>query len=271
MTDYPPPVADLLTIGKPNPRNNWPDYLARGFGPEHVPDLLRMVGDEELPRIDPSQSPAGWAPVHAWRVLGQLRAAEAVAGLLQLSDHLLESYSDWTLSELPAVFGLIGPDSLPALEAYLADPARKSMLRWNASDSIQMIAQKAPETRTVCVEILCRQLEKSADNDEEVSTGIISALLDLKAEEAIAVIERAYATGNVDEFFVGDLDFVREELGRPSKKPKQVAPPAPPKPAPAPHAPPAASSALPPALSPRARAERRRQAKKVNKGKRKKK
>src|SRR4051812_25033343 len=99
MADYSPPVSALLTLGQADPNKTWPNYLTKGFGPEHVPALLRMIGDEELDRTD-QQAPAGWAPVHAWRVLGQLRAIEAAGPLLDLFAYLVEHYEDWPVEEL---------------------------------------------------------------------------------------------------------------------------------------------------------------------------
>src|SRR5205814_135203 len=67
MADYSPPVDRLLKIGECK-LQDWPDYLAFGLGPEHVPDLIRMVEDEELNEA-PSESLRVWAPIHAWRAL----------------------------------------------------------------------------------------------------------------------------------------------------------------------------------------------------------
>src|SRR6516225_2960194 len=102
---YPPPVAALIGIGdslEPKPpeplapessleemmaeieaRQNskdeptpfqsarWPDYRQFGLGPEHVPALLAMVKDDTLLDAD-VDDPESWAPIHAWRALGQL-------------------------------------------------------------------------------------------------------------------------------------------------------------------------------------------------------
>ena len=54
-----------------------------GFSREHVPELLRMACDPELNEAD-SDDPRVYAPLHAWRVLGQLRAPEAAAPLADL-------------------------------------------------------------------------------------------------------------------------------------------------------------------------------------------
>jgi len=54
-----------------------------GLGPQHVPDLIRMALDDELYWAD-SDSLEVWAPIHAWRALGQLRAEAAVQPLTRL-------------------------------------------------------------------------------------------------------------------------------------------------------------------------------------------
>jgi len=42
--------TDTLKKHDPYPLQSlsWPDYRAGGIGPEHIPDLLRMVRDEDL-------------------------------------------------------------------------------------------------------------------------------------------------------------------------------------------------------------------------------
>ncbi len=61
---YPAPLDQLLTYGDPRKFREWPDYLALGFTPEHIPDLIRMAADPDLMRAD-SESLEVWAPVHA--------------------------------------------------------------------------------------------------------------------------------------------------------------------------------------------------------------
>src|SRR6266851_6658308 len=122
MTDtrYASPVDQLLTIGEADllAIKEWPDYLALGIGPEHIPDLLRMANDEELNNAE-SDSVEVWAPVHAVRVLGQLRDESTIEPLLKL----LTVYEDegWVHEEMPGIFELIGPAAIPGLSAYLAD------------------------------------------------------------------------------------------------------------------------------------------------------
>jgi len=98
-----------------------PDQLRReitALGSAAVSPLLEVLQDEALAQLG---SPGdGWAPVHAARLLGGLRAAEAVEPMLRvLAD------SDWgdvlhdqVIQSLPSI-GLSLVE--PALQAYVAD------------------------------------------------------------------------------------------------------------------------------------------------------
>src|SRR5688500_14994100 len=107
---YLPPVDRLLTLGaEPVRRRTWPDYRNLGLEERHVPALIRMATDPVL-YAGAERDPARWAPVHAWRALGQLRATAAAEPLLALLER--ESEGLWVYDEVPAVLGMIGPVSL---------------------------------------------------------------------------------------------------------------------------------------------------------------
>ena len=232
-TTYPSPVDKLLTIGEPDPAGSqgWPNYLELGLGPEHIPDLLRMLADNEL--LDPellkegAEKPEGWAPHHAMRALGQIRDVAAVEPLLSQSDRLIdydEGLGEWGMEELPEVFGLIGPAAIPALTAYIADKSHGAETRINASTGLERIAEMHPEAREEIVTALTRQLESAKENGHKLNAFIIDNLINLKAVEAAPVIERAFATNSVDMDIVGDWDDVQAALGL---KPRQELPSSP--------------------------------------------
>ena len=209
---YAPPVDQLLTYGenrgfKPE---DWPDYLALGIGPEHIPDLIRMAIDEELEWAD-EDSLEVWAPIHAWRTLGQLRAEAAIEPLFSLFTGLEES--DWVTEELPEVFGMIGPAALPTLKAALADIATDEWVCISAIGCVEKIGVCWPEARSACVAFLMEQLELFTVNDPEVNGFLVSSLVDLEAAEAASLIEWAFAARCVDRTVMGDWEDVQVELG----------------------------------------------------------
>lgn len=209
-TSYSSPVSELLTLGDCRDFREWPNYLDLGLRSEHVPELIEMATDEELNWAD-SESLEVWAPVHAWRALGQLRAVPAIEPLLHLF-HELED-SDWVGEELPHVYGMIGRDAIPALARYLDDVSHGLWPRVTAATSLERIAAGDPSARSECVTILSRQLERFTENDPILNGFLISYLVDLRAVEAAPVMERAFAAGRVDLSIRGDWEDVQVDLG----------------------------------------------------------
>ena len=209
---YASPVDQLLTYGEGYsvPPECWPNYLALGLGPEHVCDLIRMATDAAL-QFAASDSLEVWAPLHAWRALGQLRAEPAVEPLLSLFDHLDES--DWALEELPLVFGLIGRAVLPPLAAYLADGLHEVEAHLCAIPGVQQIGRRWPDARPACVEFLVKHLERCAQQDPEMNGFLVAGLVDLYAIEATPLIERAFVSRRVDPTVIGDWGEVQVRLG----------------------------------------------------------
>lgn len=210
--NYSLPVSDLLTFGDCREIRGWPDYLALGLGPQHVPDLIRMALDEELHGAD-SDSLEVWAPVHAWRALGQLRAEAAVEPLTRLLARIDEFGDDWAGEELPEALGLIGPTAIPVLSEYLADPSHGLWARLAAAQSLEEIGKQHPDARDECVAALAGQLEQFAELDPALNGFLISFLIDLKAAEAAPVMERAFAANRVDLSILGDWEDAQIALG----------------------------------------------------------
>jgi hypothetical protein len=209
-TNYSSPVSELLTFGDCREFGEWPNYLELGLGPEHVDELIEMATDEEL-NWSGSDTLEVWAPVHAWRALGQLRASAAIEPLLHLF-HELED-SDWAGDELPVVYGMIGREAVPALARYLGDERHGLFPRITAAGSLERIGATDPSARAECMEILSRSLERFGKNDPSLNAFLISYLVNLQAVEAAPLMERVFAGGNVDIMVRGDWEDVQVDLG----------------------------------------------------------
>jgi hypothetical protein len=157
ISTYTDPVAKLLSYGDCRYFKTWPDYLELGFTREHIPELIRMATDEELNWAE-SDSLEVWAPVHAWRALGQLQAEEAIEPLMRLF-HELE-HSDWTGEELPIMYQMIGPKALPALAYYIAEDSHETFPRITAAHSLERIGNTYPEAKEACLLIFKDQLAR---------------------------------------------------------------------------------------------------------------
>jgi hypothetical protein len=124
---YTEPVASLMRLG--DVRNQeWLDYLAMGLTGQDVPELCRMVLDDELYWAD-SETDEVWSAVHAWRALAQLAAESAVPALIERLGKTDTYDDDWAREELPVVFGHIGQAALAPLRDFLADSHRDEWAR----------------------------------------------------------------------------------------------------------------------------------------------
>ncbi|MGF1522100.1 MAG: hypothetical protein ACFBSF_07255 [Leptolyngbyaceae cyanobacterium] len=234
---YHPPVAELLNYGahSGNRLQDWPDYVQElALTAEHIPELIQMAQDERLWQLffsEPDDDSdileregwdldiAFWAPIHAWRALGQLRAAEAVKPLA----YVLERWDvEWCWEELPEVFGLIGADAIQPLDELLAENPNDRAE--NARDlgysskitlvsGLTQIVQNFPAERDRCVEVLARHLSNYENQHISLNGSLVTGLYKLKALEAVPVMEAAYTAGKVDEMFVGSWARVQVDLG----------------------------------------------------------
>ncbi len=210
---YADPVAKLLTYGGYDyvRRNEpWPDYLALGFTEAHVPELIRMATDGVLNESD-QNSLEVWAPLHAWRALGQLRAEAAARPLVRLFERFKDD--DWLNDELPEVFSLIGPVAIPTLTDFLGDVGVEDICRISVPECLERIALNYPGSRDACVEVLARQLEKYETNGPTLNAFLVLSLAKLEAIETIGVIRKAFADDCVDLTVQGDVEDVELKMG----------------------------------------------------------
>ena len=209
---YTDPVRKLLTYGDAGSFSEWPNYRELGLSEHHIPELIRMLTDDELYTAG-SEGPEVWAPLHAWRALGQLHAVEAIDALLRQLYRIDEEHDDWIGDEFPEVFAMIGASAIPELKTYLATEGHGLYARVCASHSLANIGKSSPEALDRCADCLTYQLTKYAHNDPTLNGFLISYLLDLNAVDSISTIRQAYTQHCVDLSIVGDLEKVEMGLG----------------------------------------------------------
>lgn len=208
---YLPPVDRLLKLGaEPARRRTWPDYRTLGLEDRHVPALIRMATDPALYAAE-ERDPAGWAPVHACRALGQLAASAAAEPLLALLQREMES--DWVFREVPAVLGMIGPAALPGATMLLFDDGAEEELRIAAAAVIEGVGIEYPERRDEAAALLAKQLEDWRDQGRHLNAFLISGLVELRETAAAPLIEAVYAARAVDLTVNGDWEDVQVDLG----------------------------------------------------------
>ncbi|MBG1260847.1 hypothetical protein [Nostoc commune] len=227
INSYSLPVNQLLHYqpgtNKLSPAE-WPNYQELGITAEDIPDLIRMATDEDLYNMQDDDfgffgenSLLEYAPIHAIRVLGQLRASAAIEPLIGLFPKTENTFDNDVLfflsEELSDVLSLIGLPAIPPLAAYLAEESHDETKRVQVIDTIKRIAFVYPEHHPDCVTVLSRQLKSNQENSPELNGHIIWALTDLKAIDSLPLIEQAFEAGRVDDEVVGDWDDVLLNFG----------------------------------------------------------
>ncbi len=204
-------IAILFTLGKPDENHeDWQNYLQYGFEKSDEPALIKLLSDQSL-AISTRENKAGWAPLHAWRTLGQLRSESAILPLLALFEELTED--DWALNELPIVMGMIGQSALEPLAHYCSEKNYDEYARATAMEGLSEIAKQHPELRG---EVLKRYRNyiSQADTSAHVLNGLlVSYLLDMDAKELIDDIRELFNRQCVDITCAGDMEDVEMALG----------------------------------------------------------
>lgn len=208
---YSPPVSQLLTYGGREVAETaeWPDYLALGFGPEDIPELIRMATDPAFYREEASDAEF-FASLHAARTLGQLKAEVAAEPLLTVL--AISPDNEWFHEDMIRIYGMIGPAAIPALSAFLNEPNHDIYDYASVANSLAEIARKHPEARPEAVGVLTQKLSQFEQNDEEMNAFLISDLADLKEVDALPLIEQAFEADKVDTSYI-DLDYTLVLMG----------------------------------------------------------
>ena len=215
-----PPFDVLLTLKDPRTyeiqdAEKQDDYLEMtGLNYEHIPHLIKILDlwlNDDLWEIDDDF--LIFSPVHAWRILGQLKSEEAISPLLAMLDPMDKRGDDWQLEEFNYLFRNIGPKAIPALKNYLYETGHELFAYVPVLDCIKEIGTINEEARRVSIEILKNKLEFYEKNDKHLNSSLISCLIDLKAVETAELIERAFAAYRVDYRMEGDWGDVKKLLG----------------------------------------------------------
>ncbi len=206
-------INRLLEFGDPHTikkHGQWPDYLQYGFTDEDIPTLIELVTD---PAFDDRSSDDNviWVPLHAWRILGQLKSTEAIQPLIEMFDSWADD--DWAIDELPKVIGMIGSSAIKPLAVYSKEKNHPEFALIIALDGLKEIAIVQPELRIEVLDVY-RQYMLEPDLTMGLLNGLIMAsLLNLKATELIDEIRKMFSQDCVDISVAGDLEDIEIDLG----------------------------------------------------------
>jgi hypothetical protein len=214
--NYSPPVSNLLTLGDTLIRDTDRDRY-EGFTREHIPELVRMVADEDLHYAewneDDTPPPEVFAQVHAWRVLTGLHAVEAIPAFVGLLHSIDEDDDDYIGEEIPFMLGELGAPAIDPCRAYLSDQSHGTFARVGAAHALGQIGMRHPETRDACVQALMSTLGDYQHDDVIVNAFTLSYLADLRAVEAAPLAEKIYEGGYAELEIAGDYEDYQVGVG----------------------------------------------------------
>lgn len=179
-----------------------------GIGQEHVPELVRMLRDRSLATAGDDES-EGWAPMHALGLLKSLDVSRVITELLPLFDLDFDRVGD----ELMGIIANAGAAALPPTVGYMRDRTRWVWGRSRAADTLEKIAEQHPELRDQVISILSELVADAENDQEQVGTGAMGSLMELKATETLPLIRRAFELGKIDETAYGAWGDVLTEFG----------------------------------------------------------
>src|SRR3990167_1921665 len=200
----------LQKIGRPSSGHKWPDYVQEyGLDASDIPDLITYITDKTFLDSRPS-SRKFWAPLHAWRALGQMQAEAALAPLLQQMPELLED--DYAVAEIPVVLGMLGPAAIEPAYTLLCAADEDETLRIMGLDTLTEVAKRHPQEKARVLALYDRYL----DSPDPAATGLNSLLVlqlaELGALDFWPRVVPLFEQGWVDETLL-DLEDAEIEFG----------------------------------------------------------
>lgn len=218
-------VWRLHEAGSPRDRQDWQGH--KGYyvatcrvSVDDIPGLIRIARkwtDPDWPdgqggfSIDEEKTEL--LPVTAWRSLADLEAHDAVDPLIDLLFELNDASEDWTLDELPCVFGRIGAPAIPSLMSLAGAVDAPEHLRSVAAIGMRYVAEYHHESRDPIVAHLTELLSQASPEEIDFNTTLLCELVELKAVEAAETIERAFSHNLLDIGMMGDWEEVKGMLG----------------------------------------------------------
>ncbi len=205
---YSKPVQKILQFGEPEDLDNWPDYLEYGFNKTHIQELIELLSSNDLWSYNDDKE--AWVGVHAWRVLGQLKAKEAIEPLFNFFHR---NNDEWSHNEIPRVLKMLGPSVFETSKVFLKDPSKTVWVRVVAAETMTNIAQSYPQYREDSVQIFGEELKKYKTNDITLNSFLIYGLVNLQYHDYLKEVKEAFEARCVDEMTMGNWEDVQDELG----------------------------------------------------------
>jgi len=188
------------------------DYKKFHFEQDDVSELIKLATDYSYDEIEDKKLNARffYATIHAWTVLGRLKALESVPFLFKKMRE--ERGNNELFNEIIVSYiGDIGSKGLDLIEENIfANPVDYELL--SVFDGIDRILEKEPSSSSRIEELVIRYLKNDKTHAVPLSFAI-STLIDIGEDKHIDLIRETFKTKEVDELLRGDLEEIEISLG----------------------------------------------------------
>jgi len=192
-------VKQLRRAG-PQPNDHLTRHILQA-GAAALGPLLDMALDTDLLHED---APECLAPIHALRLLGELRSTEIIVPLLEVfpieQDYYGEELPLMWADEAAQMIGRVGAAAVEPLWQIADDQRWNSVGRGVALLAMTYATLVAPEIRDGVVAGLLERLDSSDDN--VMTAHLVSSLSSLGVEPAYKKIMALYREGRVDQSII---------------------------------------------------------------------
>lgn len=204
----------ITTLGMPEHLSNWSlqdkAYNHWGVTKEDIPELINIATDLEL--FDSELETERYSSVHAWRILSEIAAKDAIEPLIERFDDYYTS--DWAYDELPKIIAAIGGvNFLDKITDHLFDKSKDEFSRMMAAEILKEISISHIDKANECIDIIVSCLDGSEMEFEDFNAMLISLLVDLQAVSKIDNIRSAFEENRVNIRFTGDIEDAEIRLG----------------------------------------------------------
>jgi hypothetical protein len=215
-------IAQLYQLGDPRQlevkkdKQGWHDYLQYGFSEADVPELIELVRNQSLSTSTDRMEV--WVPLYAWRILGQLRAADAITPLISMIEFFVKEKDEWAITEMSEVMGNMGQPAIEPLLNYLMDHSNSEMARSVMSEGLGKIAAYHLAGRPEVLNAFHVYLSSPDLSAKDFNGLLICVFMYLEATELIEGIRHLYQQNAVNLSIPGDIEDVEINLGLREKR-----------------------------------------------------
>lgn len=218
IASYQDPVAKLIYIEEQTSWNDkqWLDYINLfGLSTADLPELIRLISDDELVDDDvddDNDSEIAFYEIHVLRAVFQI---DIETGINLYIDQLKKfPNDDYLHEEIHGIVRHAGAIVIAPFTQVLTDNTQDERLRVTLANGLEEIGKTHPECREACVNSLTTQLQNYHVQDGDyLNSTLVSNLIQLKAVEAVDLIEQVFTNRELDEWCTGSWAAAQVSLG----------------------------------------------------------